>query len=180
MVNYIEATTPSVLENVVLQPPPAPRKVYVRKMISVSTAVRRKLNFDDFEDDGPVIKKLKFGGSATAVSELLQRSSPVRSFQPIHVASTPSTVSRNENNEPGDVEVVGLTTPRRPARINLAELFNKHEKEEDENTLKVDAIAFTTPDKCVCTKSAHRSSAPLNAIKPSVVHGSRIKGPLRF
>lgn len=132
----------NVRENNML-PPPAPRKIYVRKMISVSAKVRRKLNFD-IADESPDEKRIKLG---PACNFFISQSAASRTFQPISVENTESIINDSDTD----------TTPRTPMRVtaplsahtNLNELI-KHETDSSDNTLKVDTLAFTTPDKCIC------------------------------
>jgi len=158
----------NVRENIML-PPPAPRKVYVRKMINVSAKVRRKLNFD-VEDETPVAKKVKLGPVSNF---LLSESNSTRTFQPIAIGntlipeqSTNGTVPDSRQTE----QATGLTTPL-SAQTNLNELFQLEKESSENHTLKVDSLTFTTPDKCVCKIKSSRDSS---------VFVSRIKGPLRL
>jgi len=166
-----------------ISPPPAPRKINVRKMIKVSSRVRRKLNFDDCgptggnqEDD--TIKRMRMD---LFRDECIVE--PAKNlFQPIAIQatclpgllSTPVKISNPESRvllpSSGGVGVVNhpMASPMTSSVVGSTNLNELLAKPNDNDTLMVDSEVYTTPDKCMC-KNTREQNAELAA---------RLKGPL--
>jgi hypothetical protein len=146
-----------------LCPPPAPRKIYVHKKINVSSRVRRRLNFDDMGDDDVVAATPKKMRLAPAAELMLTR--------PISIITDTSGAS--SDGELSDTSVPSPTGPSVEKTPTTNKFMNKLSLKFDDCTgdglLLVDDGGFTTPDKCVC-KSANM---PVK-VKPS------FKRPLRL
>ena len=161
--------------DLILCPPPAPRKVYVHKKINVSSRVRRRLNFDDSDDmTAATPKKMRLAPAAE-----------LRLSRPMTVAFTGETGASSDGEHSDDSSdgaapmpvAVGQKTPTTTttvrSRTSKTVAMNRTSLKFDDCTenglLLVDDGGFTTPDKCVC-KSVNM---PVK-VKPS------FKRPLRL
>jgi hypothetical protein len=143
----MEQFTRRSTNELILCPPPAPRKVHVRKTIEVSSRVRRRLNFDDMDDFLATPKRIRLAPSVELFAEEDEPSSPTGvssldgSFFDDHT-TTPLTTTTTTTLEE--------TTSRTTRNLNKLTLKLEEERSVNENVLQVDDGGFTTPDKCVC------------------------------
>ena len=152
------------LSTSLLCPPPAPRKVYVHKKINVSSRVRRRLNFDDCDDDfvAATPKKMRLAPAADLIMS-----------RPISIVVPAEETGASSDGELSDASIPSPTGPsveKTPTTNRyMSKLSLKFDECTEDGLLLVDDGGFTTPDKCVC-KSVNM---PVK-VKPS------FKRPLRL
>jgi len=122
-----------------LQPPPAPRKAHVRKMIKVSSRVRRKLNFDFAVDvNQPVTKRkcLQFISSDNSI-ENIKRSSYFRPIE-IQLQINEDAAIRDSNYTPIQTPLIKTVTCKKLYVNGDIEMAN----EANENKLLPEGISL--------------------------------------
>lgn len=143
--------------------PPAPRKVHVRKMIKVSSRVRRKLIFDDGDDEvqASTPKKVRLGSRVNLTEILCSGAERLPSSEELPGGKS----SKESINIVSPLEESSVSSN---TQTNISKLSLKFD-ECHENMLLVDNGGFTTPDKCVCKITREPSEFV-----------SRFKRPLRL